>query len=90
MIDEIKAKQADDMKIYKDQIIELQNEIGTHNERVAQMEVQLNYEKDYHSKCEFTIKELTDNRDKACKDNELLRQDIEKEKEKVKELSFEV
>lgn len=51
MIEEIKSRQADDMKVYKDRIIELENEISTNNERVTQMEVELNYEKDYHSKC---------------------------------------
>jgi ribosomal protein S17E len=33
---------------------------------------------------------LTDNRDKACRELEVLKQDFEKNKEKVKELSFEV
>jgi chromosome segregation ATPase len=90
MIEEIKLRQVDDLKAYKDRIIELENEMSTHNERVAQMEVELNYEKDYHSKCEFTIKELTDGRDKACKENAVLKGDLEKEREKVKDLSFEV
>lgn len=40
------------------------------------MEIELNYEKDYHSKCEFTIKDLTDNRDKVCKENEILKSDL--------------
>jgi hypothetical protein len=43
MLDEIKAKQADATKVYKDRIIELENEIGTHNERLSQLEVELNY-----------------------------------------------
>ncbi len=69
MLDEIKAKQADNLKGYKDRIIELENILQQNNERVNHMEIELNYEKDYHSKCEFTIKDLTDNRDKVCKEN---------------------
>lgn len=74
MIDEIKSKQADEMNVYKDRIIELDVEISGYNERIAQMEVELNYEKDYHRKCEETIKDITDHRDKACKDIEGLKQ----------------
>ena len=52
--------------------------------------MELNFEKDYHKKCEYSIKELTDNRDKICKENEQYSKEIEREKETIKELSFEV
>jgi hypothetical protein len=43
MIEEIKGKQSDYVKIYKDKIIELENEIANLHERAGQMEVELNY-----------------------------------------------
>jgi hypothetical protein len=43
MIDEIKGKQSEYVKVYKDKIIELENEITTLHERAGQVEVELNY-----------------------------------------------
>lgn len=66
MIEQLKSRQAEDVRLYKDRIIELEGGQSAHQERFREMEVELNYEKDYHSKCQYTIKELTDSRDKAC------------------------
>ena len=37
-------------------------------------------EKEYHEKCEESIRELTENRDKACRQLQLAKQNSEKDK----------
>jgi hypothetical protein len=68
MIEEMRVRQVQDLQPFKDRIIELENDASGHSERAAQMEVELSYEKDYHAKCELTIRELTDSRDQVCRE----------------------
>lgn len=68
MFEELKEKQAEDLKIYQDKVIEAESLSGANLERIKQLEVELAYEKDYHSKCEDSLRELTDHRDKVCRE----------------------
>ena len=50
MIEQLKEKHEESVKIYKDKVIESQNQVEAYYERVNQVEVELAYEKEYHSK----------------------------------------
>lgn len=39
MMEELKAKQVEDLKIYQDKIIEAENKSGANEERIQQLEI---------------------------------------------------
>ena len=80
MIEELRERHTEDLKIYKDKVIDTEAQVEGYLERINQLDVELSYEKEYHSKSEDTVKDLTEQKDKACKEVELQKQDLDKQK----------
>ena len=56
MIEELKEKHSEDLRLYKDKIIDTENTSGSYQDRINQLEAELAYEKEYQGKGEETIK----------------------------------
>ena len=85
MIEDIKKEHESNNLIYKDRIIELEEAAGTQKDKEMQIQIELDYEKQLIAKCEKTIKELTEGRDRLSREMDYLKKDLEKSKEKIKD-----
>lgn len=55
----MKDKKGKESAIYQDKILQLENEKEQLSQQAQHLEIELSYEKEYHAKCEFSIKDLT-------------------------------
>ena len=90
MIEDIKKEHEANTLIYKDRVIELEESTSLQKDKEMQIQIELDYEKQLIAKCEQTIKELTEGRDRVFKEKDTIAKELEKSKERIKDQNIEL